>query len=300
MVGLASSSGALQRSYDYEPFGETRAEVTLDPLAPDNPMGFTAALLDEGTGMYHLRARDYDPSLGRFSATDPLAPDIADPYVSAYVYADDRPTVLVDPSGMRGETPDRVLPTTPISTVQEPWTAFRHFISQLEIINSLSSSNDSFVRTAAQRLGGYDAGRFGIVPTGLPEGLSRQAVPYEITGSSGWRADLTDDDGDVGSSPARHFIGILAAGYFHRHIADDQLKVNEAPGRGGASLQDRRSGEIAIELGMKLRRGQTTRLTLIFEIGRRAGSPDNGFDGNRPSENVGDDPPLVCYIGAPC
>jgi hypothetical protein len=171
--------------------------------------------------------------------------------------------------------------------VQEPWTAFRHFISQLEIINSLSSSNDSFVRTAAQRLGGYEAGRIGVFQprVGEPE--------YEILGATGWNPNLIDNEDP--SSPARHFIGLLAAGYFHPHTADDQLEVNEAPGALRASLQDRRSGELAIDLGIRLRRGRVTRLTLIYEIERDAGDPSY-MGGSRPNEDVGDNPPLACYL----
>ena len=39
----------------------------------------------------------------RFTQTDPLQGDPDKGYVSAYVYVDNRPTVLVDPSGKRGE-----------------------------------------------------------------------------------------------------------------------------------------------------------------------------------------------------
>ena len=41
-----------------------------------------------------------DPSLGRFLQVDPVASRIGTPYVSAYAYANNRPTVLVDPLGL--------------------------------------------------------------------------------------------------------------------------------------------------------------------------------------------------------
>jgi RHS repeat-associated protein len=56
---------------------------------------------EDTTGLYHLRARQYDPSVGRFTALDPLPNPVKSPYMSAYVYANDRPTVLTDPSGLR-------------------------------------------------------------------------------------------------------------------------------------------------------------------------------------------------------
>jgi RHS repeat-associated protein len=81
---------------------------------------------DTATGLYHLRARQYDPVIGQFLATDPVAPDLLDPYVSAYVYVNNRPTVLVDqaakaPSSLRvlsGRVSEHLpegLPTAPKS-----------------------------------------------------------------------------------------------------------------------------------------------------------------------------------------
>jgi RHS repeat-associated protein len=72
--------------------------------APTNPIQFTGQYLDSATGLYHLRARQYDPSTGRFLTLDPLAPTLTDPYVAAYVYVNSRPTVFVDPSDMGAET----------------------------------------------------------------------------------------------------------------------------------------------------------------------------------------------------
>ncbi|MGH2747842.1 MAG: RHS repeat domain-containing protein [Actinomycetota bacterium] len=103
VTNVTSSTGTPQWSYSYEPFGASRSALKLDPLAPDNPMQFTGEYQDP-TGLYHLRARQYDPGLGRFTATDPRTPPITSPMVSPYVYVNNRPTVLVDPSGFCGWT----------------------------------------------------------------------------------------------------------------------------------------------------------------------------------------------------
>lgn len=94
VTDVTDAGGLPQWSYSYDPFGNSRSATKLNPLAPDNPMRFTGEYLDP-SGLYHLRARQYDPSLGRFTATDP----IDDPYVSAYAYVNNQPTVYVDPSG---------------------------------------------------------------------------------------------------------------------------------------------------------------------------------------------------------
>jgi len=68
--------------------------------APADPIGFAGELQDPATGLYDLRARQYDTQTGRFLGTDPLPAAVMDPLIAAYVYADDLPTALVDPTGM--------------------------------------------------------------------------------------------------------------------------------------------------------------------------------------------------------
>lgn len=100
VVNVASPSGSLEWSYSYEPYGPASSQTQNDPSAPANPIRFTGQLLDGATGLYHLRARDYDPVTGRFLQTDPLAQPPTESYLSAYTYADNKPTTLVDPSGL--------------------------------------------------------------------------------------------------------------------------------------------------------------------------------------------------------
>jgi len=100
VANLTSATGTPQWTYTYEPFGSIRTELRNDSAAPTNLMRFTGELFDTSTGLYHLRARQYDPATGRFLQADPLAPSISDPYVAAYVYVNNRPPLLVDPSGL--------------------------------------------------------------------------------------------------------------------------------------------------------------------------------------------------------
>ncbi len=73
VVNLTSASGQAQWTYSYEPYGLARAEIQHDPAAPDSPMRFAGELVD-ASGLYYLRAREYDPALGRFLQRDPLPP----------------------------------------------------------------------------------------------------------------------------------------------------------------------------------------------------------------------------------
>lgn len=95
VVGQTSPSGSIEARLDYSPYGESAGNN-------QNPMRFTGEYLDDASGLYHLRARDYDPELGRFLQPDPLPLGPTAPYVSSYAYAYNRPTFFTDPSGMFG------------------------------------------------------------------------------------------------------------------------------------------------------------------------------------------------------
>ena len=103
VANVTSRTGAVQWTYAYEPFGALRTETKNSRTAPENRMRFTSQYFDLDTSLYHLRARQYDQTIGRFYQPDPLAQSITDPYVATYVYVNNRPTVLVDPSGMGAE-----------------------------------------------------------------------------------------------------------------------------------------------------------------------------------------------------
>src|SRR5919109_261689 len=100
VANLTSATGVTQWTYTYEPFGTTRTQTQgAGTTPPANLMRFTGELIDTDTGLYHLRARQYDPGTGRFLSTDPAMAMTLDPSVGAYVYVQNVPTMLVDPTG---------------------------------------------------------------------------------------------------------------------------------------------------------------------------------------------------------
>ena len=58
--------------------------------APANPIRFAGEYRDE-SGLYNVRSRLYDPSNGRFTSEKPVPSEQAEPSMSAYAYADNRP-----------------------------------------------------------------------------------------------------------------------------------------------------------------------------------------------------------------
>jgi RHS repeat-associated protein len=77
------------------PYGNPRGTV---PLWPNNK-GFVGGTNDN-TGLTHLGAREYDPTIGRFISVDPIM-DMADPQQwQAYSYSNNSPITFSDPSGL--------------------------------------------------------------------------------------------------------------------------------------------------------------------------------------------------------
>ncbi len=100
VVNTTDSAGATQWTRLYEPFGVKRSETKDSSTAPAVPLGYAGEYNEPASGLYDLRARQYDPAVGRFLSEDPVSPAMTDGYGSAYAYTDDQPTVFTDPSGL--------------------------------------------------------------------------------------------------------------------------------------------------------------------------------------------------------
>jgi RHS repeat-associated protein len=97
---VTGPTGAPVATYSYGPTGTLGASTgTVDATQ----LRFAGQFLDPISGLYLMRARDYDPATDQFVTSDPLATLTRQPYE----YADDDPVNQVDPSGL-GSCPDGV------------------------------------------------------------------------------------------------------------------------------------------------------------------------------------------------
>ncbi|OLF12557.1 RHS repeat-associated core domain-containing protein [Actinophytocola xanthii] len=81
----------------YLPFGALRGTA---PAVWPGQQGFLGGVQDSSTGLTHLGAREYDPTLGRFISVDPVM-DLADPQqIHGYTYSNNNPTTYSDPTGL--------------------------------------------------------------------------------------------------------------------------------------------------------------------------------------------------------
>ncbi len=89
---LTDSTGAVQTTYSYEPFGKTYQAGQPS----NNPFQYTGREND-GTGLYYYRARYYSPELQRFISEDPIGFAGG---INFYSYVGNNPVNLIDPYGL--------------------------------------------------------------------------------------------------------------------------------------------------------------------------------------------------------
>lgn len=96
VLAVTDASGSVVESYSYDAFGRTVAVGASDL----NEYRHHTVRLDPESGLYYMRARYYDPALGRFLQRDPLG-SWEDPLGlgNGYTFAGNGPAVWRDPGG---------------------------------------------------------------------------------------------------------------------------------------------------------------------------------------------------------
>src|SRR5262249_2511727 len=91
-AGLTNQAGGLVASYSYLPFGGLLSSTG----SLTNPFTFVgqSRVMTHGRGLYHMRARSYDPSTGSFFSEDPIA------IQPTFAYAANNPISYSDPTGL--------------------------------------------------------------------------------------------------------------------------------------------------------------------------------------------------------
>ncbi len=88
---ISDENASIKNHYQYDAFGTGLEAVEALP----NRIRYTGQQYDEQTGQYYLRARYYNPVLGRFMQEDVYQGD----GLNLYAYCANNPVVYYDPSG---------------------------------------------------------------------------------------------------------------------------------------------------------------------------------------------------------
>ncbi|PYI56314.1 polymorphic toxin-type HINT domain-containing protein [Paenibacillus flagellatus] len=96
VVQLVSTAGAVVNNYRYDEWGNVLSETESVP----NVFKYAGEQYDAEVGLYYLRARYYDPGVGRFISKDAYEGDIANPLtLNLYAYVHNNPLIYIDPTG---------------------------------------------------------------------------------------------------------------------------------------------------------------------------------------------------------
>jgi RHS repeat-associated protein len=93
ITSLSNGAGSVAETYAYDSFG--RQSSSSGSLT--NPFQYTGRELDAETTLYYMRARYFDPTVGRFLSEDPAG---AGAGPNAYLYTANSPVGSVDPYGL--------------------------------------------------------------------------------------------------------------------------------------------------------------------------------------------------------
>ena len=100
VLALTGPEGQVAARYRYSPFGE---QLEREGAAAEwNHLGFTSRPQDPRSGLVDMRARAYDPELGRFLTPDPLAHEGG---MNLYAYVGNNPLRFRDPLGLDEDDP---------------------------------------------------------------------------------------------------------------------------------------------------------------------------------------------------
>ncbi|WP_175517724.1 RHS repeat-associated core domain-containing protein [Planctomicrobium piriforme] len=94
-AGISQANGSYARSYSYDPFGNSL--YTSGTLANRFTFVGQAGVMDDGNGLYSMRARSYSPEQGRFTSQDPIGISGG---LNLYAYVQNNPISLIDPVGL--------------------------------------------------------------------------------------------------------------------------------------------------------------------------------------------------------
>ncbi|GAW86333.1 hypothetical protein bplSymb_SCF02404P010 [Bathymodiolus platifrons methanotrophic gill symbiont] len=152
VTATEDSLGKTRNRYKYGSFGENFSSQE----SYSNDFRYTGEQTESDTGLIYLRARYYDPEIGRFISRDPFSGYMSVPESqNMYAYAHNNPLKFVDPSG---------------ECVETLWDAANVIYDIGKISYGYLNNNQHAVSSGYSDLG---ADLFALVIPGLPAGVTK-------------------------------------------------------------------------------------------------------------------------------
>ena len=96
VVQIVDRNGNIVNNYKYDEWGNLLQSVE----SISNPFYYAGEVYDKETGLYYLRARYYDPAMGRFINEDSIEGQVNNPLsMNLYTYCYNNPLAYIDPTG---------------------------------------------------------------------------------------------------------------------------------------------------------------------------------------------------------
>ncbi|TXL12852.1 hypothetical protein BMR05_14010, partial [Methylococcaceae bacterium HT4] len=152
VTATEDSLGKTRNRYKYGSFGENFSSQE----SYSNDFRYTGEQTESDSGLIYLRARYYDPEIGRFISRDPFSGYMSVPESqNMYAYAHNNPLKFVDPSG---------------ECVETLWDVLNVIYDLGKISNGYISGNQYAVSAGYTDLG---ADLFALAIPGLPAGITK-------------------------------------------------------------------------------------------------------------------------------
>jgi RHS repeat-associated protein len=171
-VKIVDESGKIVNRYKYDEWGNILEETE----EIENPLKYTGEYYDEESGMYYLRARYYDPVIGRFVAKDSYEGEVTNPLsLNLYIYCYNNPLGYIDPSGH-----------VPWGFYEKSEEFANGFIDKVSGYggNLISNPGDTLLASGGVVLGGI-----GVAGSGIIEVLSGGSATPIVIATGGFSAN---------------------------------------------------------------------------------------------------------------
>jgi RHS repeat-associated protein len=196
-VAIADAQGNITHKYTYSDFGETIAAVEAD----DNPYQYMGlyGITKEQNNLYFIRARYYNPEIGRFLSEDPIW------HANLYAYSNNNPMSNVDINGMYWENKNYA--------AFEYYTYSKYYESKTKIITGKPVEHTNFFGGDATIIHNTFEQTFTKSKTGGP------TLPY-------YSYTAFQGEGDLGSFTLKGSSGFAIGGKIQNNILTASLSFN--------------------------------------------------------------------------